>query len=315
MTGQDGELYAGLDIGGTAVRLVIWSQKRSVNSLSVGTDTFAGKTVSERVERLAALIGGALPDHARLRAVGIGASGPVDVERGMIDNTYTLPAFSGFPIVAALQASIACPVFIESDAVVAAIAEHRVGAGRDADRMVMVTLGTGIGVCLLIDGEPFRGLGQAHPEGGHIPVVSGTERCYCGTTGCWEQVASRSALQARLRPLLPPDVASDQLLRVASEAAPTDAAIRDAFTAYGRLVGRGMSAIQSLYGPDVIVLGGSAAAHLALFRAGLDQELDRPANLIRPMAIRGAVLQEAGTIGAALLADQRVRGFRASGRS
>lgn len=316
MTGKgDQPLYAGLDVGGTAVRLAIWGQGRRLDSVTVATASFASGSVPERVERLAALICGALPDPSRLAGVGIGASGPVDVERGVIENPYTLPAFSGFPLVAALEARLGCPVSIESDAVVAAIAEHRVGAGRNAARMVMVTLGTGIGVCLLIDGEPFRGPGSAHPEGGHMPVVSGTDRCYCGLTGCWEQVASRSALQARLGALLPPGVPSDQLLHRAAGAASTNADIREVFTGYGRLVGRGLCTLQSLYMPDVVVLGGSAAAHLDLFRAGLDQDLERPADLVRPMVIRGAVLHEAGTIGAALLAEQRARPARAMDRS
>lgn len=317
MTGRNGDepLCAGLDIGGTAVRLALWGRGRCVASLSVPTASFASAATAERVERLAVLIGGALPARARLAAVGIGASGPVDVGRGVIENAYTLPAFSGFPIVANLQARLGCPVLIESDAVVAAVAEHRVGAGRGAARMAMVTLGTGIGVCLLVDGTPLRGLAQAHPEGGHIPVVSGSDRCYCGMTGCWEQVASRSAFQARLRPLLPADAPSDQLLRLAAAAAPTSAAVRDAFAGYGRLVGRGLSTLQSLYMPDVVVLGGSAAAHLDLFRAGLDQELDRPADFIRPMEIKGAVLEEAGMIGAALLAEQRAGSLGAADRS
>lgn len=271
------------------------------------TGSFASATVPERVEQVAALIGGAVPAGGRLAAVGIGASGPVDVARGVIDNPYTLPAFSGFPLVAALQGRLRCPVSIESDAVVAAIAEHRAGAGQGAARMVMVTLGTGIGVCLLVDGDPFRGPASAHPEGGHIPITGGTDRCYCGMTGCWEQVASRSALQASLAPLLPSGAPPDQLLPLGAAAAPADARIREVFTAYGRLVGRGLGTLQSLYMPDVVVLGGSAAAHLGLFAAGMDRELERPADLVRPMAIRGAVLDEAGALGAALLAEQRVQ--------
>lgn len=304
------DVCAGIDIGGTAVRVVIWGEGRVIDSLSVSTESFAAAPISERVERLAALISGLLSDRVRLVAVGIGASGPVDVGRGVIENAYTLPAFSGFPIVAALAAELDCPVFLESDAVVAAVGEHRVGAGRQAARLVMVTLGTGIGVSLLIDGEPFRGSGGAHPEGGHIPIVSRTDRCYCGITGCWEQVASRSALQACLVPLLPSGTPSALVLQNAAAAASTDSAIRNIFTAYGRLVGRGLATLQTMYMPDVVVLGGSAAAHLDLFRAGMDQELDRPADFIPAMEIRGAVLREAGTVGAALLADQRVRALR-----
>lgn len=298
-------VYAGVDIGGTGIRVVIWGDGRSLESLSVPTASVSTGAPLERVARLAALIRGLLPAGARLAAVGVGASGPVDVGRGVIENDYTLSAFSGFPIVAALEGILGCPTVIESDAVVAAVAEHRVGAGRGATRMVMVTLGTGIGVSLLIDGAPFRGRFGAHPEGGHIPVVSRSQRCYCGITGCWEQVASRTALQASLGPLLPPGTAPDRLLADAAAAAVTDHAIRAVFTAFGGLVGRGLCSLQSMYMPDVAVLGGSAAAHLELFRDGLDRELERPADFIAPMSVRGAMLEEAGAIGAALLAERR----------
>lgn len=275
--------------------------------MSIPTKSFAMDAPADRVERLAAQVSRLLPDATKLAAVGIGASGPIDVRRGTIDNTYTLPAFSGFPIVEALEEKLGCPVLLESDAVVAAVAEHRVGAGRGAARLVVVTLGTGIGVCLLIDGAPFRGPGGAHPEGGHVPIESGIIRCYCGITGCWEQAASRLALQARLGPLLPPGTPADLLVRHAAAAALTDASIRDAFTAYGRLVGRGLCTLQTMYMPDVVVLGGSAAAHLDLFREGMHHELDRPVAYIPPMEIRAAALHEAGAVGAALLAEQRAR--------
>lgn len=306
------EVCAGLDIGGTAVRVVIWGQGRCLDVASVATADFAAGVPGERVERLAALVAGLVPGDARLAAVGIGASGPIDVGRGVIENPYTLPALSGFPIVPALERRLNCPVVIESDAVVAAVGEHQVGAGHGAARMGMVTLGTGIGVALLLEGAPFRGGGGAHPESGHIPIVSGGDRCYCGITGCWEQVASRAALQARLRPLMPPGTPPERLLPEAAALASVSAAIRDAFDTYGRFVGRGLCTLQSVYMPDVVVLGGSAAAYVDLFREGMDQELARPPAFIPPMAVRVAVLSDAGATGAALLAERRLQDGRAA---
>lgn len=299
-------LFVGLDIGGTGLRLVLWRAGRCLASESVATSVLDTGSPAERLERLAALIAAfAAQGHKALAGIGIGASGPVDIARGVVENPYTLPALAGLPLVAELERLLACPVRLESDAVAAAVGEHRAGAGVGAERMAMVTLGTGIGVCLLVDGEPFRGAGGAHPEGGHIPVADGVERCYCGVTGCWEQVASRSALQALMRPLVPSETPDERILKVADRAATTDAVVRDVFAAYGRLVGRGLAALQGLYAPDVVVLGGSAAAHLDRFRAGLEATLARPAGLLPRMAVRRAVLPEAGAIGAALLAEER----------
>jgi glucokinase len=290
---------AGLDIGGTATRIVIWRDGACLASRRVPTASFGEGSTDERCDRLAGMIADLVPEAAVLAAVGIGASGPMDIARGIITNPFTLPSLSGFGIADALASRLACPVAIENDAVVAALAENHLGAGRGSRRLVMVTLGTGIGVSVLLDGIPFRTAEGAHPEGGHLPITSGTERCYCGIAGCWEQNASRAALQKRLLPLLPQTTPPDRVVADAVEAAPSDPAIRSAFHDYGRLLGRGLCALNALYGPDAIVLGGSAAASFPLYRQGVEQEVGH--NVFEGL-IRIASLEEPGAIGAALVA-------------
>jgi glucokinase len=195
---------------------------------------------------------------------------------------------------------------MENDAVTAAIAEHRTGAGKSSPRMLMVTLGTGIGVALLIDGVPFRGLGGVHPEAGHVPILTSAVRCYCGAFGCWEQLASRAALQVTLRALLPGDIADKDLLARAAQEA-REPAIADSFTAYGRLVGRGLSTHHALYMPETTVIAGSVAPYLELIRSGIDEALTQVNPLTPPVSLHAAILaDEAGAIGAALLAEHLV---------
>ena len=294
---------AGLDIGGTATRVVIWRDGASLATRIEPTASFAGGSIDERMDRLAGMIASLTPAGAVLAAIGIGASGPMDIARGIIQNPYTLPSFSGFPIASALESRLACPVAIENDAVVAALAEHALGAGRGSRRLVMVTLGTGIGVSLLLDGRPFRTVDGDHPEGGHLPVTGGTVRCYCGITGCWEQNASRTALQRMLLPLLPIATPPDRVVPDAALAASSDAAIRAAFHDYGRLLGRGLCALHTLYAPDVIALGGSAAAQFELYRDGVEEEMGRG---VLSNLIRIASLQESGAIGATLVARRLI---------
>ena len=279
---------------------MIWRDGVCLSSRSVPTACFDEGSVDERTDRLAGMIAGLVPEGTRIAAVGIGASGPMDIPQGIIDNPFTLPSLSGFPIATALEIRLGCPVVIENDAVVAAIAEHRLGAGRGSRRLVMVTLGTGIGVSLLIDGLPFRTFDGAHPEVGHIPVMGGTVRCYCGITGCWEQNASRAALQTLLVPLLPQTTPPDRILADAAQAATSDPAIRSAFDAYGHRLGRGLAAVRTVYGPDAIVLGGSAAPLLELYRDGVEREMGRGA---MHDLLRIASLEESGAIGAVMVAD------------
>ncbi len=235
--------------------------------------------------------------------VGLGASGPVDRVQGVIHNPDTLPGFSGFPVGPALENYLGIPVVLDNDAVVAALGEHRIGAGQAADRMLMVTLGTGIGVAFLGKGAPFRGPGGLHPEAGHVPILSSTERCYCGIYGCWEQLASRAALQAMLRPHLP-GVADRTLVEEAASRHELPA-IGRVFMDYGRLVGRGLSAHHALYMPDKTIIGGSVAPYFELFRYGVMEELAHANKLAPQVEVKGATLgDEAGAIGAAIMARQ-----------
>ena len=198
-------VVAGIDLGGTGSRFVIYGRDGVIASAAMATAELGSGNQEQRLSRLADTVFGLAPPGSALLGIGIGASGPVNRAAGVIHNHETLPTFSGFPLVAALQKRCAVDVIVENDAVTAAIAEHRLGAGRDARHMLMVTLGTGIGAAFLMDGSPFRGPRGEHPEAGHIPIITGLGRCYCGAKGCWEQVASRSALQAMLRPHLPPE--------------------------------------------------------------------------------------------------------------
>lgn len=299
---------AGLDLGGTGSRAVVLHGDEVVASRTVFTGALGEGAPEARLARLAALVADLVPPGATLGAVGIGASGPVDRDAGVIDNVDTLAAFSGFPLVAELRSRLGVPIAIDNDAVTAAVAEARIGAGRGIGRVLVVTLGTGIGAAFLVDGMPFRGPGGAHPEAGHIPIAAGGPRCYCGAEGCWEQLASRTALQALLRPLLPVGTTERDLLSAAAARA-GEPGIRDAFNVYGALVGRGLSVLQTLYRPEITVLGGRAAAHLPVFRVGMTEALHRSPPFDTRSAVRATLLgDEAGALGAAFIAQGVVDG-------
>jgi len=301
-------VVAGIDLGGTGSRFVAYGRDGVIGSTAVATAALGAGDLEQRLARLVDTLRSLVPAGRALLAVGIGASGPVDRATGVIHNHETLPMFSGFPLVAELQKRLAVDVMIDNDAVTAAIAEQRLGAGRGARHMLMVTFGTGIGAAFLDNGAPFRAPGGEHPEAGHIPIITGAGRCYCGGEGCWEQVASRSALQAMLQPHLPPDTEHRDVLASAA-AAVDDPLIQNVFERYGRLVGRGLSVLHSLYRPDVTILGGSAADYLPMFMDGMQQAMARQPEFAVKTAIRTAVLGDnAGAIGAALIVHESLYG-------
>ncbi|MGX8010134.1 ROK family protein [Mesorhizobium sp. ORM8.1] len=297
-------VFAGVDLGGTGSRFVALRPHGVLASSILKTSELGAGELETRLRRLVGAIRDLVPRGDTLAGVGIGATGPVDRTAGVIHNIDTLPRFSGTGLVAELETRLKVPVVIDNDAVAAAVAEHRLGAGEGASRMLMVTLGTGIGAAFLVNGEPFRGPNGMHPETGHIPIVSGIGRCYCGADGCWEQVASRSALQAMLRQHLPSNVQGKDVIPLAAASVDQNPFIRDAFETYGSLVGRGLSILHTHYMPQVTVLGGSAAAYLHLFEEKVHKAMERTPTFAVQSAVHVAALgDEAGAIGAALIAQ------------
>ena len=134
--------------------------------------------------------------NADLCGVGVGCTGPVIAERGIINNPYTLPTWSECDIVSPLRTVFGRPVYLENDADAAALGECFAGAGQDSSRVVLLTLGTGVGGGVVINSRVYRGTQGEHPELGHMPIDPDGPSCYCGTRGCLESIASGTSIGA-----------------------------------------------------------------------------------------------------------------------
>lgn len=288
MTGR----LLGVDLGGTGTRVVVTDDSGAVLAeRSVPTDAEPRDAVGRLVETLAEIADGPVA------AVGLGASGPVDGD-GVIRNPATLAAYSGVDLVGPLQNRFGVPVVVENDAVTAAYAEARLGAGRGARGVLMVTLGTGVGVAMVTGGRPLRTSSGEHPEAGHLSVP-GSSACYCGRASCWEQQASRAALQTQAAGL------GLDLHDAATRARDGDPSATALFTAYGTSVGAGLADLLTLLGPDRVVLGGGGARFHDLFRPALDRALAEVVGCFTPPPVVTATLGDlAGAVGAALWASR-----------
>jgi glucokinase len=294
----------GIDLGGTATRLVAWQHNQVVAQTTIATAALGEGSPRQRIRRLSEIVTQVIPQGSRTSAIGIGASGPIDPQTGIIKNPDTLPWFSGFDLAAQLNEITQVPVIMENDAVTAALGEFHQGAGRGTERMLLVTLGTGIGVALLQDAKPLRQPDGRHPEAGHIPVSSSSRTCYCGLTGCWEPTASRQALDNDLRALQQGCTERELIAAGARAARSGDTRAAATFREYGRRVGRGLVLLHSVYGPTLTIIGGSVSTHLDLIRGGIAEATHRAAGFELAVPIIAAQLgQHAGAIGSAILAS------------
>ena len=309
-------LAAGIDVGGTKSAGGVVDETGAIlataRRVSPATDTEA---IERNIEDLVDELRGSFD----ISAVGIGAAGFVDSTRSTVLFAPNL-AWRDEPLRADLEKRIGLPVVVENDANAAAWGEFTYGAGEDVSDSLLVTLGTGVGGGIVLNGELHRGAFGVAAEIGHMRVVPDGRLCGCGNRGCWEQYASGTALvrdtrdQARqgsliarsLVDLAGGDVEGITGPLITEAAREGDPFAQEQLASLGRWVGEGIASLTAVLDPAVVVLGGgvSEAGDLLLepvrnhFRANLTGRSYRPA-----LEVRAARLgNKAGMIGAADLA-------------
>ena len=304
----------GLDLGGTHLRAG-WVDAQGLLSgffkcgSRASEDAEAPLTVmTEAVERLVARA----PDP--VLGVGLGSPGMIDPETGrQTGRTPHMPHWSDFPLRDRLSARLGLPVFIDNDANLAALAEDRCGAARGARVSITVTVGTGVGCGIVVDGHVFRGAMGGAGEIGHLPLGDGTLACRCGVEHCVEPEMSGSGLSRRAATLgLGPADAAEIFASAREGGVPAT----DLIAHFGDRLGLAIATAVNLLNPDVVVIGGGVAeAGEALFdrvRAAVARyalESHRRRLTIVPARLG----ERSGVVGAGLAAWEVFGALRATG--
>ena len=300
MTPASGGKAVGIDIGGTKIAVAtVDGQGAIVREVTFATESEKGfasglRRITEAITRLLGETGWSARD---LDGIGVGCAGPVDPASGTIHNPHTLPGWPDADIVTPLHESFSCPVVLENDADMALLGECRSGAGGGFDPVVMLTFGTGIGGSALVDGALLRGAAGEHPELGHVPVDPRGPRCYCGTSGCFESLASGQALATRGQAQGRGD-ARDVLAR-ARAGDPAAASIRA--EALAATTTAAWTILHTLLPERIILGGGMMDEHYEPFAAAVNDAIGR-ATLIPLGAVtvaRARLGGRAGLVGAA----------------
>ena len=226
-----------------------------------------------------------------------------------------LPELGGRPLARSLESSLGLPVVLENDATAAAIGEHWLGASREIDNSICVTLGTGVGGGIILGGRPFRGPDGTAGEIGHICVEPDGEPCGCGSNGCVEQYSSASAIVRMAKELKDkyPDSkwhADGELsaLSVYRFGTAGDPLCLEVFRRAGAYLGIALAALINVLNPEAIVIGGGAADGWDLFIDATRDEIRKrafhePAE--RARIVRASLGSDAGIVGVAFLAFAR----------
>jgi len=196
----------GVDIGGTKIAFAVGDASGRLHASSRRPTEPSGRAEADLerivgdVKRVVAEAGLSL---AQLAAVGVTVPGPLDPERGVVLSPPNLPGWRDVPVAARLREALGIPVFLENDANAAALAEWHFGAGRGLRHLVYLTMSTGVGGGLILDGRLYRGTLASAGEIGHAPVEWEGELCACGQRGCLEAYVGGAAWTRRLRAVAP----------------------------------------------------------------------------------------------------------------
>lgn len=285
----------GVDVGGTFVKAILWSHGVARRGQRRTPDTVEG--MLEVVEETAESLGPGLP-------VGVGLAGLVDHRRGVLVWAPHLPG-EEVEVRGVLEERLGVPVQVDNDANFAAVAEHRVGIAVGRDPVMMITLGTGIGMGMIARGKLFHGQAYAG-EVGHITVEPNGEPCACGRRGCWETKVSGSRLEADAAVALGAGSTANDLV---------DAAYRGHREAAGRLaeagewLARGIETLVLALDPQLVVVGGAAAQAGDLLLAPVRRRLAHTEGSRHrdSTVVAGILGPDAGAIGAAIAAEETFR--------
>ena len=311
-------VVVGVDIGGTKVLAGVVGDDGSVTSTALRITPGRRVVTSEVEDALAEAIlecAGGRP----LAGVGVAAAGFVDSGGERVMFAPHLP-WQGEPLRQLLEDRLGCLVRLDNDANCAARAEAHHGAARGASSALMITMGTGIGGALLLDGRVLRGTNGMAGEFGHMQVVPDGTPCECGRNGCWEQYSSGNALVRRARAHMRGqpstllelcDGKSERVTgpMVTSAAEEGDPVACEAFASVGDWLGVGAANLVAALDPELVVIGGglSAAGDLLLepARVALRRTLVGAAHRVAPELVAAELGPQAGMIGAALLLRHR----------
>jgi glucokinase len=315
----------GVDLGGTNLRIAAVDERGTLlEKTTTGTQVARGRdfVINEMCEAIRATA--AKFSSSTLAGIGIGVPGIIDMETGTLRESPNLPGWEDYPVRNEIERRLGTKVLLENDANAAALGEKWLGAARDHDDMLMLTLGTGVGGGVVLGGRVWHGMRGMAGEPGHITIEPEGAPCPCGNRGCLEQYASATAIGRMAReaiargdsPLLAQaadDDAEFGAKAVYQLAMKGDHAAQEIFRRVGWALGIGLADLINLLNLPIYVIGGGVANGWEAFQPALLEELRKRSFVYRATApeephpgkktiiTRALLGGEAGLVGAARL--------------
>lgn len=299
----------GVDLGGTNLRAAAISEDgRMLGKISGSTKLEEGRdaVIDDMVKSIRALrdqFG-----HDTLAGVGVAVPGFIKIAEGFIVGSNNLPQFEGFPVRDVVSERLGTPVILENDANAAAMGEKWMGAGRGVNDLVLLTLGTGIGGGIIVNGQILHGCVGMAAELGHMTVIPNGNPCGCGSDGCLEKHASATAISAMAKLMaLGDDMSAAEVYEIAIGGGDQAWKAKRIFELVGQALGIAIANLVNVFNAPLYLLSGGPLPAWDLFAPAMLAEVKKRSFSYRnsPTRIEKATLgNEAGLYGAACLPFQ-----------
>lgn len=297
-------VFLGIDWGGTYIKAgVVDSQGRILKKLTLASKQLRQKQVF--IKEIGSLV--KKFSSFNIQAVGIGAPGIINIKKGFI---YYLPNIEGwrnYPLKKTLEKKLKIPVFVDNDANVFALAEARQGSAKNKSRVIFLTLGTGLGGAVIFDGKILDSSISAL-ELGHVPLSLEKRKCGCGGYGCIETFTGNTYLLKRYRQLKKNKTAVKEVKEIFEKALKGEAQALTVWKEFSLALGMFLSGMVNIFNPEVIVFGGGVSGAFKIFKPLVLKTIKTQAMQpqVQGLKLVKAKLKEAGIIGAALLAKEKI---------
>ena len=247
----------GIDIGGTKISLVLGTEKGKIlarREIPTCTGTKTKACIQELTANLRALILHSGISPKKILGVGVGCPGAVNSKKGTLPRSPNLPGWTGLPLKRILAKASGLPVFLANDANASALGESFWGAGKNSRNFIYITVSTGIGGGIMINGQLYEGSGYVAGEIGHMSMVPEGRKCHCGQKGCLEAYASGTAIAGYYREIKKKKVSGAKEGGMAARGG--DKSAIESYKKAGYYLGIGIANLLNVLNPEKVVIGG-----------------------------------------------------------
>ena len=294
----------GIDLGATRIKMGLVDERGRVShrrQINTPVNAKKNNVIDSLVDNIDGIIGESGIARKNLAGVGMGVPGPTDSNKGIVRYFPNMKGWENTPLKSILEKRLGLKVNIDNDVNAMTLGEYVFGAGKGAKNVVCLTLGTGVGGGLILNGELYRGSTMAAGEIGHIPINETGPKCNCGGMACIESYIGNRYILYKIKRIFGRTITLEELTRLAKK---DNKVAKKIWEDVGTKLGVALTGVVNLLNPDIVVVGGgvSNAGELILGPARLElkkRAMKDQAEHVR--LVRAKLGEDAGIIGASLL--------------